>query len=724
MIYNHTKHNIQPFLDMVDEVDAYPYPLLGAKGYSYKGNKDTIKPPYFDNLGELQQTLDVYVVDMDSLPSKRHTIPNVKQSIAIVEKEIKKLKRALAQNPEQWVLLVKKRRLEELLDALKRKLKENPNSDGTISEVYKPRGLYRRDRNGKGEILIGYDPDDIYDMILTYIHEMMHAYYDASMLRQPDIEFAEEPLAELGKLRFCEDFDKDTSHSFSLYDFARKNVEDKQYTIGLGHYGFGLFLMDKYHNIPWENILRSHHHLLQHNKLYQELESWLGIYPFDDAKARRLANILLTYILAPTASTRPKMTPIVLGKGNIAYPVYRDDISMTNGAFERPDILNTDVVKYLVDQIPANYFSNKNATFLDPFEKDSPFLEEIAEHLMTTLKSEFPNDADRVKYIWTNMLFGYDGRDSTTFLSENMSDEERKLWSKSYSVIIGVPPFYYQNGKNKICVYMPFIEKISRISKGHPLMLFLTPTNWYMSQNRNCVEYRNKVIIPLMEALYDFYQTKDVFPNENFTGGVAAIMLMERKIKDSYNYRYTDFPAFPFSIYQADSREWSIGGLMRRGVYYDIFHYVVQNSRVSLYNARITIQNGGSASWSIKRAKHPSMGYVIQHYASQHPVPTSNFVVEFDSKVFDPQAVEKFFQTKLVRYLVLNESPTTSWGIPKSAFNYIPVDLLFNQNFAVQNGIPMPAINWTARMDVIDQAVYAYFNLPQNLIDYIEHTID
>ena len=402
---------------------------------------------------------------------------------------------------------------------------------------------------------------------------------------------------------------------------------------------------------------------------------------------------------------------------------------MTNGHIERPDtdMINPDIVKEIVNQIPADYFTHKYATFLDPFEEkeDSPFLKAIAERLMdtNTMKADFPNNDDREKYIWDNMLFGCNIKDSATFLSDNLSPLEKNLTSNSYSVIIGVPPFYYQKGTSRICVYMPFIEKISRISKGHPLMLFLTPTNWYMSQDRHCAEYRNRVIIPLMEALYDFYQTKDVFPNENFMGGVAAIMLIEREIKESYNYRYTDFPAFPFSIYQADSREWSIGGLMRRGVYYHVFSAICHKDILKL-NGKMSIKIGGYASWSIKSTKDSSKVYVIQRHNTVQPIPASNIVVGFDSKVFDPQAVEKFFQTKLVRYLVYNESPTTSLGIRKSAFDYIPVDLLYNQNIATQNGLTLPAINWTAPMDIINQTVYAYYNLPQNLIDYIEHTID
>lgn len=64
------------------------------------------------------------------------------------------------------------------------------------------------------------------------IQEMMHAYFDSSLLAQPHVEYAEEPLAELGRLRFCEDFDK-SHYNFTLYKDARHNVQRKQFSITL-----------------------------------------------------------------------------------------------------------------------------------------------------------------------------------------------------------------------------------------------------------------------------------------------------------------------------------------------------------------------------------------------------------------------------------------------------------------------------------------------------------
>lgn len=551
MIHNQTIHNIQPFVDMVDVVNNHPYPLLKRQKFVYRANSNQIQAPYFNNLGDLQQTLDVYVVDMDSLPCKELTISDISQHINSLIKEQAELRKALEINRDQPELWRKYELTGGLLTSLRRELENNPNSNGSITLKITITGLYRRNSNGKGEILIGYNRWDTTDMVLTYIHEMMHAYFDASLLAQPHVEYAEEPLAELGKLRFCEDFDK-SHYNFTLYKDARHNVQRKQFSIGISHYGFGLFLKDNYDNFPLENIFRANHHLLLHNKLYQKLRSSLGIYPCDEAKAHRLSNLLLEYILNPKASAVPVALSKVTSGGRIVYRdfSYFDDNRLSNGYIERPDVINPEVVKYLVDQIPIRYLERRDSTFFDPFEKDSPFLEEIAARLMTTMQAYFPNEADREKHIRKNMLFGYDGKDSTAFLyakkkenkkiqtsifefgydgkdsilSDDMTTIEKQLWSEHYSVIIGVPPFYYRTGTTKICLYLPVIEKILHICIPN-MMLFLTPTNWYMCQNNTCRYYRSRYISPHLEALYDFYQTKDVFPHENFLGGVAAMRL-------------------------------------------------------------------------------------------------------------------------------------------------------------------------------------------------------
>ena len=733
MIINQTNQNIQPFEDMVDVVNNHPYPLLKQQTFVYRAKSRQIQAPYFNNLGDLQQTLDVYVVDMDSLPCKELTISDIGQHINSLIKEQAELRKALEINRDQPKLWRKYELTGVVLTSLRRELENNPNSNGSITLNITIKGLYHRNSNGKGEILIGYNRLDTTDMVLTYIHEMMHAYFDASLLAQPHVEYAEEPLAELGKLRFCEDFD--CSHNnFTLYQAARQNVQSKQFTLGMGHYGFGLFLKDNYDNFPLENIFRANHHLLLHNKLYQVLES-LSIFPWEEAEAHWLSNLLLKYILNSKVSAIPVAKPNVSYGGRIVYPYpsYFDNNRLSNGNIERPDVITPEVVKYLVDQIPIKYLERRDSTFFDPFEKDSPFLEEIAARLMTTMQAYFPNEADREKHIRKNMLFGYDGKDSTAFLyakkkersqttifefeydyedsilSDDMTTIEKHLWSRPYSVIIGVPPFYYRTGTTKICLYLPVIEKILHICRANQ-MLFLTPTNWYMCQNNTCRYYRSWYISPHLEALYDFYQTKDVFPHENFLGGVAAMGLGLYSNHRYSRYYYTEIPKFPYY----NNSEYRHDDYILRGITYNHIYKTILRS---CYNPRtryyMSIERGGYSSWSIKNVKHPSKGYIIQHHTPGQAVPPSNYVVCFDSLEFNPQAVEKFFQTKIVRYLVYHGCPTTSRVIPKYAFDILPIVLLSRSD-----------IDWSLPIDQIEDYIYqGYYSFTQDEIDTINREI-
>lgn len=128
----------------------------------------------------------------------------------------------------------------------------------------------------------------------------------------------------------------------------------------------------------------------------------------------------------------------------------------------------------------------------------------------------------------------------------------------------------------------------------------------------------------------------------------------------------------------------------------------------------MSIEKGGYSSWSIRNVKHPSKGYIIQHHTPGQAVPPSNYVVHFDSHILNPQAVEKFFQTKLVRYLVYNGCPTTSRTIPKYAFVFLPIEILFQTD-----------IDWSLPIDQIENYIYQVYlyRLTQDEIDTINREI-
>ena len=67
--------------------------------------------------------------------------------------------------------------------------------------------------------------------------------------------------------------------------------------------------------------------------------------------------------------------------------------------FTPPDIANR-----MLDLLPKELWSNKNATFLDPFCKSGVFLREIVLRLNEGLKSQIPNEQERFNHILTKQV--------------------------------------------------------------------------------------------------------------------------------------------------------------------------------------------------------------------------------------------------------------------------------------------------------------------------------
>ena len=75
------------------------------------------------------------------------------------------------------------------------------------------------------------------------------------------------------------------------------------------------------------------------------------------------------------------------------------------------------IVNKMLDMLPADIWSNKNARFLDPVSKTGVFLREIAKRLMIGLAEEFPDVQQRANHILKNQLFGIAITELTSMLS-------------------------------------------------------------------------------------------------------------------------------------------------------------------------------------------------------------------------------------------------------------------------------------------------------------------
>lgn len=81
-------------------------------------------------------------------------------------------------------------------------------------------------------------PNDVFEEIRasTVLHELMHAYFDCSLSRKPNLELIEEPLAEAGMLDFL------YHCNGRSFDNVLQRVAEKKKTPCIAHYGLGAYI--------------------------------------------------------------------------------------------------------------------------------------------------------------------------------------------------------------------------------------------------------------------------------------------------------------------------------------------------------------------------------------------------------------------------------------------------------------------------------------------------
>jgi site-specific DNA-methyltransferase (adenine-specific) len=87
----------------------------------------------------------------------------------------------------------------------------------------------------------------------------------------------------------------------------------------------------------------------------------------------------------------------------------------------------------ILDMLPTDLWSNKNARFLDPACKSGVFLREIAKRLDVGLEKEIPDRQARINHIFQNQLFGLTITELTSLLSRRSVYCSKKANGK-YSV--------------------------------------------------------------------------------------------------------------------------------------------------------------------------------------------------------------------------------------------------------------------------------------------------
>jgi site-specific DNA-methyltransferase (adenine-specific) len=276
-------------------------------------------------------------------------------------------------------------------------------------------------------------------------------------------------------------------------------------------------------------------------------------------------------------------------------------MSDTYSSLYNPDVLSTlanlssdevftppHIVNQMLDMLPQEIFSDKNAKFLDPATKSGVFLREIAKRLLEGLKDQIPDLQERIDHVFHNQIFGIAITEMTSLLSRRslycskypnskysityfnniegnirFKDIEHK-WNRKkctfcgankkeldrddsmeayayeyihvndpkeilkmkFDVIIGNPPYQLNDGGGTGSSAVPIYQKfIEQSMKLKPKYLtMIIPARWFTG-GKGLDSFRATMIKDRrIKTLHDYINASDCFPNVSIEGGVCYFL--------------------------------------------------------------------------------------------------------------------------------------------------------------------------------------------------------
>lgn len=246
------------------------------------------------------------------------------------------------------------------------------------------------------------------------------------------------------------------------------------------------------------------------------------------------------------------------------------------------------VVNDMLDMLPQELFSDRNARFLDPACKTGVFLREIAKRLIVGLENEIPNLQERVDHIFKNQLYGIaitemtsllsrrsvycskypNGRFSITKFDDPMGNirfkdiqhtweggrcvfcgasegvnkreesfethayefihmtDPKRVFDMKFDVIIGNPPYQLNVGVEKENYAIPIYQHfVEQSIKLKPRYLsMIIPARWYAG-GRGLDSFRKEMLNDTrLRVIHDFPDAADCFPGVQIKGGVCYFL--------------------------------------------------------------------------------------------------------------------------------------------------------------------------------------------------------